>query len=80
MMRILATALVVLSLCGSSLVAERTAQLQGTWNTVALLDRGAADGLGEVALAGAGRSEQEHVLALGNETRGRELVDFTTAC
>ena len=32
---------------------------------VALLDRGVPDGLGEMALAGAGRAEEEHVLALG---------------
>ena len=44
-------------------------------DAVALLDRGAADGLGEVALAGSGRTEQEGVLALGDEAGGGELVD-----
>ena len=44
-------------------------------DAVALLDRGAADGLGEVALAGAGRAEEERVLALRDEARGGELVD-----
>ena len=33
-------------------------------DAVALLDGGAADGLREVALAGAGRAEKERVLAL----------------
>ena len=38
-------------------------------DAVALLDGGAADGLGEVALAGAGRAEEERVLALADEAR-----------
>ena len=38
-------------------------------DAVALLDGGAADRLGEVALAGAGRAEEEHVLALRDEAR-----------
>ena len=42
---------------------------------VALLDGGAPDRLREVALAGARRAEEEGVLALGDEARGRELVD-----
>ena len=33
-------------------------------DAVALLDRGEADRLGEVALAGAGRAEEERVLVL----------------
>ena len=33
-------------------------------DAIALLDGGAADGLGQVALAGAGRAEEERVLAL----------------
>ena len=44
-------------------------------DAVALLDGRAADRLGEVALAGAGRPEEEHVLALRDEARGGELVD-----
>ena len=44
-------------------------------DAVALLDGGAPDGLREMALAGAGRSEEERVLVLGDEARGRELVD-----
>ena len=44
-------------------------------DAVALLDRGEAEGLGEVALAGAGRAEEEHVLAALDEARGGELVD-----
>ena len=34
-------------------------------DTVALADGGPADGLGEMTLAGAGRAEEESVLALG---------------
>ena len=44
-------------------------------DAVALLDRGAADGLGNVALARTGRADQEGVFALGDETRGGELED-----
>ena len=44
-------------------------------DAVALLDRGAADGLGEMALAGTWRPEQECVLALGDEAGGGELED-----
>src|SRR5690606_15891448 len=44
-------------------------------HTVALLDDSQADGLGEVALAGAGRPEQERVLVLGDEAAGRQLED-----
>jgi hypothetical protein len=40
-----------------------------------LLDRTATDGLGKMALAGAGRSEKERVLVLGDEVTGGELVD-----
>ena len=42
---------------------------------IALLDRGAADGLGQMALAGARRAEEERVLALLDEARGGQLVD-----
>ena len=44
-------------------------------DAVALLDRGAADGLRQMAFAGAGRAEEERVLALADEAGGRELVD-----
>ncbi len=44
-------------------------------DAVALLDRGVADRLREVALAGAGRAEEERVLVLRDEARGRELED-----
>ena len=44
-------------------------------HAVALLDRGAPDRLGEMALAGAGRPEEQDVFALGDEARGCELVD-----
>ena len=44
-------------------------------DAIALLDRGAADGLREVAFAGAGRAEEERVLALGDEAGGGEFVD-----
>lgn len=40
-----------------------------------LQNRRAAQRLREVALAGAGRPEQQDVLALGDEAAGRELVD-----
>ena len=36
-------------------------------DAIALLDGRAADRLGEMALAGAGRAEEEHVLALQDE-------------
>ena len=42
---------------------------------MALLDDGEADRLGEVALAGAGRPEEERVLVLGDEAAGGELED-----
>ena len=44
-------------------------------DAIALLDRGAADRLGEMALAGAGRAEEERVLALLDEAGGGEVVD-----
>ena len=44
-------------------------------DAIALLDRGAADGLGDVALAGTGRTEQECVFALGDEACGGEFED-----
>ena len=44
-------------------------------DAIALLDRGAADGLGEMALARTGRPEQERVFALGDEAGGGELED-----
>ena len=44
-------------------------------DAIALLDRGAADRLGEVALPGAGWPEKERVLALRDEAAGGELVD-----
>ena len=44
-------------------------------DAVALLDGGAADGLGQVALARTGWADQEDVFALGDETRGGELED-----
>ena len=37
-------------------------------HAIALLDRGAADRLREMALAGAGRPEEEHVLALARRS------------
>lgn len=42
---------------------------------VALLDRGVADPLCEVALAGAGRAEEERVLVLRDEVAGGEVED-----
>ena len=44
-------------------------------DAIALLDRGAADSLGEMALARTGRPEQERVFALGDEAGGGELED-----
>ena len=44
-------------------------------DAVALLDGGASDGLGKVALARTGRAQKQGVLALGDEARGRELED-----
>ena len=44
-------------------------------DAVALVDRGAADGLGEMTLACAGRADQQSVLALGDESSGGELED-----
>ena len=44
-------------------------------DAMALLDGGASDGLREMALAGAGRAEEERVFALGDEAAGGELVD-----
>ena len=46
-------------------------------DAIALLDGGEADGLGEMALAGAGRAEEEHVLALVDEAAVGELEDET---
>ena len=42
---------------------------------IALLDGGAANGLREVTLAGAGRAEQEGILALRDEAHGGQFVD-----
>ena len=44
-------------------------------DAIALLDRRAADGLGEMALAGAWRAEKERVFALRDEAAGGQLVD-----
>ena len=68
---------VVLARAGEGGVGEFFEQRVGLAvdDAVALLDRRAADRLGEMALAGAGRAEEEHVLALGDEARGGELVD-----
>ena len=44
-------------------------------DAVALLDCGAADGLGNVALARTGRAEKQSVFALGDEAGGGELED-----
>ena len=44
-------------------------------DAIALQDHGAADGLCEMALARAGRAEEERVFTLGDETRGGQLVD-----
>ena len=42
---------------------------------MALLDDGHPEGLGEMALAGAGRAEEEAVLVLGDEAAGGEFED-----
>ncbi len=47
-------------------------------DTVALLDGGVADGLGEVALAGAGWAEEEGGLVAGDEAAGGEREDEGT--
>jgi len=44
-------------------------------DAVALLDRGASDGLGEMTLPGTGLADQEDVLALCDEARGGEFED-----
>ncbi len=44
-------------------------------DAIALLDGGPADGLREVALAGAGRAEEERVFAPLDKSRGGEIVD-----
>jgi len=44
-------------------------------DAVALMDHGATDGLGKMALARAGWPEKERVLALRDEAAGRQLVD-----
>ena len=44
-------------------------------DAIALLDRGAADRLREMALAGARWAEKERVFALADEAGRRELVD-----
>ena len=44
-------------------------------DAIALLDGGAADGLREVALARAGRPEEERVFALLDEARRGQIVD-----
>ena len=44
-------------------------------DAIALLDRGAADRLREMALAGARRAEEERVFALADEAGGGELVE-----
>ena len=44
-------------------------------DAVALLDRGAADGLSQMTLARTGRADQQSVLALGDEAGGGELED-----
>ena len=44
-------------------------------DAVALADGGAADGLGEVALAGAGRAEKQGVLVLRDKAAGGQLED-----
>jgi hypothetical protein len=41
----------------------------------ALQDDGVSDGLGEVALAGAGRAEEERILGRGEEVSGGEVED-----
>ena len=52
-------------------------------DAIALQDRGAADRLGQVALAGAGRPEEEDVLALGDEAarwRARRRARDSSSC
>ena len=44
-------------------------------DAMALLDRGEADGLHQVALPGAGRPEEQAVLVRGDEAAGGELED-----
>ncbi len=44
-------------------------------DTVALLDDGEADGLGKVAFASSGRSQEEGILVLVDEAGGGELED-----
>ena len=44
-------------------------------DAIALLDRGAADGLGEMTFAGARRAEKERVFALRDEAAGGQVVD-----
>jgi hypothetical protein len=44
-------------------------------DTVALLDHGEADGLSQVALAGAGRAEEEGIGVLGDPASGGALED-----
>ena len=44
-------------------------------DAAAVLDRGLADRLREVTLAGAGRSEEKRVFVLGDEAGGREVED-----
>ena len=44
-------------------------------DTVALLDHGEAQGLRQVALAGAGRAEEEGIVVLRHPARGRQLED-----
>ena len=60
------TSLRVPSSVASASLLEQRVRL-AVEDAVALLDRGAADGLGEVALAGAGRAEEERVFALRDE-------------
>ena len=67
------TASAMYSLRVPSRVASAISSMQGVGlaieHAIALQDGGAADGLGEVALAGAGRAEEERVLALLDEAR-----------
>jgi hypothetical protein len=44
-------------------------------DAVAVMDEGAGEGLREMTLAGAGRAEEDRVLALAEETAGGELED-----
>ena len=59
----------------ASASSSRSAVRLGVADAIALLDGGVADRLREVALAGAGRPEEERVLALGDEAPGGELED-----